>query len=153
MSVDQTSVVTGARRITWLRAALVLDVVAFALAVAALCGGSLSAIAPVVGTLLTSMALMLSLRSWSGAREVWSGHADPSRMRALALRSVLPSFPVLLVSVGVTIAVAVPSAARIFSSSTTVGTATWNDGALLVSLLLYLFASVGAALYPLRTGR
>lgn len=153
MSVDQSSVVTAARRRVQLTAALVLDVVALALAVAALCGGMLSAIAPVIGTLLTGVALMLSLRSWAGAREVWSGIADPAQLRVLVQRSLWPSLPVLINSFGIILGVGVPPMARIFSNSPTVGNATWTDGVLVASLLLYLFASAGAALCPLRVRR
>jgi len=153
LSIDQASVVAAARRGTQLTAALVLDVIAFALAVAALCGGILSAIAPVIGTLLTGMALTLSLRSWAGAREVWSGNADPSRLRGFVQLSGWPSAPVLLASFGVILGVGVPPLVRVFSNSPTVGNATWTDGVLVGSLLLYLFASAGAALYPLRVRR
>lgn len=153
MSVEQASVVVAARRRVQLMAALVLDVVAFALALAALGGGVLSAVAPVIGVLVTGTALALSRQSWAGAGQVWSGREDPAQLRGLVRRSLWPSLPVLLVSFGVTIAVAVRPASRLFSSSPTTGNASWTDGVLLLSLLFYVLASAGAALYPLRVRR
>ncbi len=153
MTVDPSSVVLAARRRGQLTVVLAIDVLAFALALAALLGGMPMALAPVIGTLVTGAALTISLRSWAGARDVWSGNADPARLRGLMQRSLWPSVPVLLASVGVVVGVCVPSLARVFSSSPTVGNATWTDGVLLSSLLLYVVASAGAARYPLRLGR
>ncbi len=153
MSVDQSSVAIAARRRIQLTAALVVDVVAFVLAVAALAGGRLSALAPLLGTLVTGVALTISLQSWAGARQVWSGNADPARLRGLVQRSNWPSAPVLIASCGVSLGVGVPLLVRVFSGSPAAGNATWSDGVLIASLVLYLFASAGAALYPLRVRR
>jgi hypothetical protein len=153
VTLDQASVVVAARRRVELSVALVLDVLAFGLAVAALSGGMWRAMAPVIGTLATGVALLLSLRSWAGARAVWTGDADPARLRGLVKRSLWPSVPVLVASFGVAIAVGVPPLTRVFGGSPTAGNATWTDGVLLWSLLLYLFASAGAARYALSLRR
>jgi hypothetical protein len=153
VSVDQASVVVAARRRVELTASLVLDVVALGLAVAALSGGLWRALGPVVGTLATGAALTLSLRSWAGARAVWTGHADPARLRGLVQRSLWPAVPVLIASFGVAVGVGIPSLIRVFGGSSTVGNATWTDGVLLWSLLLYLFASAGAARFALSLRR
>lgn len=153
ITIDQPSLQLAGRRRVQLAAALAVDVAAFGLAVAALGGGMLSAIAPVIGTILTGIALTLNLTSWVAARGVWSGDGDPSALRGLALRSLWPSTPVLLVSLGVILGVALPPIIRIFSSSHSLGNATWTDGVALGSLVLYLIASAGAALLPLRVRR
>ncbi|HEY8791195.1 MAG TPA: hypothetical protein VIM10_18970 [Actinopolymorphaceae bacterium] len=153
MTVDQSSFDLAVRRRTQLTAAIVLAVLACAFALAALIGGTLSAVIVVIGTILTGAALATSLRSWRGATEVWSGSAAPAELHRLVQRSVLPSLPVLLVSFGVTIAVAVPPLSRLFSNSTAAGNARWTDAVLLLSVVLYVFASAGAAFYPLHVRR
>ena len=153
MTLDQSSFDLAGRRRTQLTAAIVLAVLACAFALAAVVGGSLTAVVVVIGTILTVAALVTSLRSWRGAIEVWSGTAAPGELHLLVRRSVLPSLPVLLVSFGVTIGVAVQPLSRLLSNSTAAGNARWTDAVLLLSLVLYVFASAGAALYPLRVRR
>jgi hypothetical protein len=153
VTLDQSSIGTARRRRAQLSVALGIAVLACASAVAALIGGSLRAVPVVIGTILTAGALLTSMNSWRAAADVWSGTADPATLHSLTRRSLLPSVPALVISGFVLIFVGVPPGARVFSGSPTNGNGTWPDRVLLVSLALYLIASAGAALYPLRVRR
>jgi len=160
---DLASAGIAAKRVRQLLVHAGIAVLAFVLSVVAVIGGVRSVVAVLVVGVLTFVALILDLRGWRGAGEVWAGRADPSRLRNLTLWSLVFGAPAFVATLIVAVLVVGLPASRLVSSlvrhwpGTTsswgfdaFGSARWTDPVVVAAVVAALVASAGAAMLSLR---